>query len=357
MKQTNITAFLVALLVIMTQSAGAWSAVGVGRDDDHESGFIRIGVCLSESELLASVASELVEGCVAADGDFQADEITTDELYFDTCVGVFIGSSTDMHQEVYIRTDSDADTASSMAQTACEQDHTTCFKVESFPPGSFASGCDRGQNWLPDTTQLITTPGAMAPVTAPQVSMTSPTANTATSSSSSSGTGLAIAGGVVAIGLVYWIFGSNAEPYFTPQASFAYDNGVNAHVFGGRWDYNAENWHGYHQFAHESNYIGDDLIAGAGVKWDNDNLVAAFDSIVRGGKSDMDLSLSAKQNYGALSLNGGYQFGVSLSDTETDTQNRLNLNADYTVNKWSLSANANTDGDNSAARIGYSYRF
>ena len=344
MKQTNITAFLVALLVIMTQSAGAWGAVGVGRDDDHESGLISIGACITAHDALASTASDFVERCVASNDDFQADEITTDELFLGTCVGVFIGSSTNMNQDVYIRTDSDSDTAISMAQSACEQDHTTCVEVPTI--------CDPGSNVVPTTPPLLVSPGFMAPVTNPQVSLTS---TTATSSSSSSGTGLAIAGGVVVAGLAVWYFTSDSsgDLEWTPSYAFNNNNGNMSYSVGNRWTATADNYRIYWQ----TRQNGNQFVYGSGIRYNGNILSATMNSESAGKQTDLDLALSANKTVGLWNFGGGYQFDMQLSDAATETQNRLNAKIGYVMNKWILSANANTDGDNSAARIGYSYRF
>ena len=197
--------------------------------------------------------------------------------------------------------------------------------------------------------------------------------------SSSSKIALGIASSAAVLMALYFISDvAYDNMHWTPSYAFTNNNGNVSYSLGSRWTATADNWRFYWQ-----QRIGDgEFVYGSGMRYSGKIFAAAMNSESNADKTDWALALSASKSLGMWNLGGGYNFDMEVSDTETDTQNRLNLSADvaidgwqlsaaathesqnrlnvaarYTVDKWILSANANTDGDEAAARINYSYRF
>ena len=207
-----------------------------------------------------------------------------------------------------------------------------------------------------------------------------------TAESSSNHKPIAVAGLFMAgIFLVNYLYGWEiAKTNWTPSYAYRQDNGNIAYSIGSRWTTTADNMRFYWQ----QNVDNGKFIYGSGMSYNNGILAAAVNSESDSTITDMDLSLSANKTMGVWTLGGGYNFDMELSETESETknrvdisanytqnqwvlsaaamqihgtdtesQNRLNIAARYTVDKWILSANANTNGNKAAARINYSYRF
>ena len=179
----------------------------------------------------------------------------------------------------------------------------------------------------------------------------------ATSSSSNSGKVLGIAAGAAAIAAAWWFFNKDDSDFsWTPSYSFANNNGNMSYSLGSRWTATANDWQIYWQTRQT-----DKFVYGSGISYNNGILSAAMNSESEGNKTDLDLNLSANKTVGLWDFGGGYNFDMQISDTDTETktetQNRINAKIRYTMDKWILSANANTDGNTGTARINYSYRF
>ena len=144
---------------------------------------------------------------------------------------------------------------------------------------------------------------------------------------------------------------------WTPSYAFRNHNGDFYYAVGSRWTAAADNWRWYWQANQSGGNRGGQFGYGSGMSYHGDVFAAAFNSQSDTKQTAMDLSLSANKTAGVWHFGGGYRFNVELIETETETKNRLNLTARYTLDKWILSATANTDGDRAAARINYSYRF
>ena len=164
--------------------------------------------------------------------------------------------------------------------------------------------------------------------------------------------GVAVGVGALVLGLYYFINKKPGIIVYEPSYSFRNNNGILSYSVGNRWTANSENWRFYWQ-ANQS----DRFVYGSGIGYNNGLLSAAINSQSEKDKTALDLALSANKTFGLWNLGGGYNFDMQLSDTETDTKNRINAKIRYTVDKWILSANANTDGNTGTARINYSYRF
>ena len=93
------------------------------------------------------------------------------------------------------------------------------------------------------------------------------------------------------------------------------------------------------------------------MRYNNGILSAAMNSESEKDKTALDVDLSANKTVGLWNLGGGVNFDIQLSETDTDTQNRINAKIRYKMDKWILSANAKTNGKRATARINYSYRF
>ena len=171
--------------------------------------------------------------------------------------------------------------------------------------------------------------------------------------SSSSNVGL-IVGGVVVAGLALWYFTSGSDDLsWTPSYAFQNNNGILSYSVGSRWTATANDWDLYWQ----TRQNGDKFVYGSGIRYNGNILSAAMNSKSEGKQTDLDLALSANKTVGLWNFGGGYQFDMQLSDDATESQNRLNAKVRYTVDKWILSANANTDGKTTRAAVNYSYRF
>ena len=157
------------------------------------------------------------------------------------------------------------------------------------------------------------------------------------------------------LGLIMYIAVNDSVPLFswTPSYAFNHNNGNTSYSLGSRWTATADNWNFYWQTATG----GEEINYGSGVRYQNGLFYAAMDSDSNLEKTDLDISLTANKAIGVWRFNGGYNLDAILSETDTETQNRLNIAAQYTVDRWILSATANTDGETSAARVNYSYRF
>ena len=185
--------------------------------------------------------------------------------------------------------------------------------------------------------------------TTPPTSMATPTS----SGGGGGGSAAGIIGGVVVVALALWYFTSGSDDLtWTPSYAFANHNGNMSYSVGSRWTATANDWQIYWQTRQT-----DKFVYGSGMSYNGDILSATMNSESEGKKTAVDVDLSANKTVGLWNLGGGYNFDMQLSETETDTKNRINAKVRYTMDKWILSANANTDGDTGTARINYSYRF
>ena len=211
-----------------------------------------------------------------------------------------------------------------------------------------------------------------------------------TAESSSNHKPIAVAGLFMAgIFLVNYLYGwETAKTSWTPSYAYRQNNGNIAYSIGSRWTTTADNMRFYWQTRQNGGSNGGKFIYGSGMSYNNGILAAAINSESDSTITDMDLSLSANKTMGMWTLGGGYNFDMELSETESETknrvdisanytqnqwvlsaaamqihgtdtesQNRLNIAARYTVDKWILSANANTNGEKTRAAVNYSYRF
>ena len=176
---------------------------------------------------------------------------------------------------------------------------------------------------------------------------------TTSSGGGGGGSAAGIIGGVVVVALALWYFTSGSDDLtWTPSYAFRNNNGNVSYSVGSRWTATANDWQIYWQTRQT-----DKFVYGSGIGYNNGILSAAMNSESEGKQTALDLDFAANKTIGLWNLGGGYRFDMQLSETETDTQNRINAKVRYTMDKWILSANANTDGDTGTARINYSYRF
>ena len=176
--------------------------------------------------------------------------------------------------------------------------------------------------------------------------------------SESGGADLKIVLGVIGVGAwalyaYYW----NVVPQYswTPSYAFRNDNGNISYSVGSRWTATADNLQFYWQTSQSSASSGDQLVYGSGIKYNNGVFSVAMNSEGDSDETDLDISLLANKQLGLWQLKGGYNFDMQTSPTETDTQSRFNVAAQYSLNKWVLSTTANTDGDTTSARFAARY--
>ena len=182
---------------------------------------------------------------------------------------------------------------------------------------------------------------------------TIPTTSVSSGGGSGSNAGLMI-GGVAVVGLALWYFTSDSDDLqWTPTYSYRHNNGNVSYSVGSRWTATVNDWRLYWQ----TRQNGAQFVYGSGMRYNNGIWAAAMNSESESDKTALDLNLSANKTVGLWNLGGGYRFDMELSDDATESQNLLNAKVGYMMDKWILSANANTDGDTATARINYSYRF
>ena len=204
--------------------------------------------------------------------------------------------------------------------------------------------------------------------------------------SESSKLALGIGAGLAAFMLFYVVadYPTKADDIviYEPSYSFQHNNGNMQYSLGGRWTAAADNWRFYWQTRQDGGDNGGQFHYGSGMQYHNGIFLAALNSHSDEEQTAMDVSFSAAKSAGLWQLGGRYNFDLQSTDTQIDTQNRVDISADYTfggwllsaaarhdtdnrlnvaasyvVDKWILAANANTDGDGATAKINYSYRF
>ena len=143
---------------------------------------------------------------------------------------------------------------------------------------------------------------------------------------------------------------------WTPSYAFHNNNGNMQYSVGSRWTATADNWRFYWQTRQNGGNGNGQFVYSSGASYHGNIWSATMNSKTDAETTDMVLSLSANKTAGLWNFGGSYKFDAAISDTEaTDTQNRLNIAARYTLNKWVLSANANTNGDTAATNIAARY--
>ena len=204
--------------------------------------------------------------------------------------------------------------------------------------------------------------------------------------SESSKLALGIGAGLAAFMLFYVVadYPTKADDIviYEPSYSFQHNNGNMQYSLGSRWTAAADNWRFYWQTRQDGGDNGGQFHYGSGMQYHNGIFLAALNSQSDEEQTALDVSFSAAKTAGLWQLGGRYNFDLQSSDTQIDTQNRVDISADYTfggwllsaaarhdtdnrlnvaaryvVDKWILAANANTDGDGATAKINYSYRF
>ena len=143
---------------------------------------------------------------------------------------------------------------------------------------------------------------------------------------------------------------------WTPSYAFHNNNGNKQYSVGSRWTATADNWRFYWQTRQNGGNGNGQFVYSSGASYHGNIWSATMNSKTDAETTDMVLSLSANKTAGLWNFGGSYKFDAAISDTEaTDTQNRLNIAARYALNKWVLSANANTNGDTTATNIAARY--
>ena len=169
---------------------------------------------------------------------------------------------------------------------------------------------------------------------------------------------------------------------WSPSYAFEHNNGNMSYSVGSRWTAAADNWRFYWQTNQNGGDNGGEFRYGSGMQYHNGIFLAALNSQSDKENTDVGVSFSANQTAGLWQLGGRYNFDLQSSDMQIDTQNRVDISADYTfggwflsaaarhdtdnrlnvsaryvVDKWILSTNANSNGKTTTAKVNYSYRF
>ena len=151
-----------------------------------------------------------------------------------------------------------------------------------------------------------------------------------------------------------WSDDAKSELNWTPSYAFRNNNGNVSYSVGSRWTAKTENFGYYWQTTSSG---GGDYRYGSGMSYTNNLFAANINSEGNREDTDVNLSITANKRMGQWNFGGGYRIDSRFTPTESNTRNRLNLTARYTIERWILSATANTTGKDSAARVDYSYRF
>ena len=145
---------------------------------------------------------------------------------------------------------------------------------------------------------------------------------------------LYVAGGAVALGLLFALSSGYAEDAwtFTPRYDISNESGFSANA-GGRWDLHKDEWHLY--------FSGDGSTNGkfnyqSGGSYTADFWTAEFSESVSGKTADYDLSLSSDFGSGIWNISPTYRLHSEYADNEFDTQNSLNLESEFRYNNWEI---------------------
>ena len=165
--------------------------------------------------------------------------------------------------------------------------------------------------------------------------------------------GIGLGVGAIVLGLYYFVNDSPDIIIYEPGYSFSGYNDNLSYSLHNRWTATTDNWRFYWQ----ANQTNDKFVYSSGMRYNNGILSAAMNSESEKDKTALDLQLSANKTVGLWNLGGGVNFDMQLSETDMDTQNRINAKIRYKMDKWILSADAKTNGKRATARINYIYRF
>ena len=166
----------------------------------------------------------------------------------------------------------------------------------------------------------------------------------------------AVFAGAIAVGL--WLFyhhytAGGGGISWTPSYAYNGNNGNITYSVGSRWTAVSDNMSFYWQTSHESS--GEESIRyGSGISYNNGIFGASMQSASNLQQTDMAINLSAQKGNKTWHLSGGYDFDLRLLEEadRTETENRLNIAANYNKNRWQLSTNANTEGKMSTTGLG-----
>ena len=194
---------------------------------------------------------------------------------------------------------------------------------------------------------------------------------------------VALAHGALGVVVISYLFYSNIllDLTWSPAYSFSNNNGNTFYSVGSRWQATSDNWGFYWQTTGDNNQ---DFVYSSGVRYNNGIFAAAYDGKTDQTETDMQANVSAYKNVGDYNFAAAYYLDAVVDKKKSEIDNRfdlsaainwqpwrlsaamstdgkerqrLNLIANYTIEKWILSATANTNGKSTTTKINYSYRF
>ena len=194
---------------------------------------------------------------------------------------------------------------------------------------------------------------------------------------------VALAHGALGVVVISYLFYSNIllDLTWSPAYSFSNNNGNTFYSVGSRWQATSDNWGFYWQTTGDNNQ---DFAYSSGVRYNNGIFAAAYDGKTDQTETDMQANVSAYKNVGDYDFAAAYYLDAVVDKKKSEIDNRfdlsaainwqpwrlsaamstdgkerqrLNLIANYTIEKWILSATANTNGKSTTTKINYSYRF
>ena len=194
---------------------------------------------------------------------------------------------------------------------------------------------------------------------------------------------VALAHGALGVVVISYLFYSNIllDLTWSPAYSFSNNNGNTFYSVGSRWQATSDNWGFYWQTTGDNNQ---DFVYSSGVRYNNGIFAAAYDGKTDQTETDMQANVSAYKNVGDYDFAAAYYLDAVVDKKKSEIDNRfdlsaainwqpwrlsaamstdgkerqrLNLIANYTIEKWILSATANTNGKSTTTKINYSYRF
>ncbi len=147
--------------------------------------------------------------------------------------------------------------------------------------------------------------------------------------------------GVVGFMAAYLSGGDFSLFHFAPNIGYsATESGYSVNT-GGRLNFRKDRWHLYYA-AGQANANGNfgDFRYESGGEYTADLWTAAFSETVQGETADYDFALSADYHGGIWRLSPTYRLHSHLTETDSETDNALNLEGELLWNRWTISPSA-----------------
>ncbi len=147
--------------------------------------------------------------------------------------------------------------------------------------------------------------------------------------------------GVVGFMAAYLSGGDFSLFHFAPDYGYSFTESGYSVNTGGRLDFRKDRWHLYYA-AGQENANGEfgDFRYESGGKYSADLWTAAFSETVQGETADYNFALSADYHGGIWRLSPTYRLHSHLTETDSETDNALNLEGVLRYNRWTISPSA-----------------